>query len=419
MQARDDIARIIIDPTAYQDGRIHDALLRLRREMPIAKIVTKDYTPFWIVTRHADIMDVELRASEFSSSDRPVTLPSDALVAAGTDMPAQPQSRSLVTVDGDEHRALRKLTQNYFMPRNLKALEGRIRELARESIDRMAEMGGECDFMKDVALSFPLRVIMEILGVPREDEGMMMKLTQEMFGGEDKDLNRGGAQGDPAETLAGIRDAVAEIMPYFVALVQDRQANPRNDLASVIANGEINGEPISFGDAIGYYIVTATAGHDTTSNTTAAGLWALAERPDLLAELKADPSLIPGHVDESVRWATSVRHFMRTATADAVLDGVTIAKGDWLMLSYLSGNRDESVFTDPFTYDVRRPNKHIAFGYGPHVCLGQHLGRMEMRIFWEELLPRLTTLEFAGAPSLTAATFVGGPKHVPIRYTMS
>ena len=136
--------------------------------------------------------------------------------------------------------------------------------------------------------------------------------------------------------------------------------------------------------------------------------------------MKADPKLIPGHVDESIRWASPVRHFMRTAARDVELAGQTIAKGDWLMLCYYSGNRDETVFDKPDEYDIRRsPNRHVAFGHGPHVCLGQHLGRMEMRIFWEELLPRLESLELAGEPSLTAATFVGGPKHVPIRYRMS
>lgn len=419
MQAPADIARIIVDPTAYQDGRIHGALAWLRKEAPVAKVVSNNYTSFWIVTRHADVMDAELRAADFSSGEKPVTLPSDDAAAAKGEATA-PVARTLVNMDGAEHRAFRKLAQGYFMPQNLRKLEGRIRELARKSIDHMAELGGECDFVKDVALAFPLRVIMEILGIPEEDEGLMMKLTQEMFGGEDKDLSRDGAQGDAAATRAGIRAAVIAQMPYFIAMIQDRQANPRDDLASIIANGEVNGSPIGMAEAIGYYLITATAGHDTTSNTTAAGLWALAERPELLAELRADPSLIPGHVDESVRWASSVRHFMRGATADVQLGGVEIAKDDWVMLNYLSANRDENVFTDPFTYDIRRPaNKHIAFGYGPHVCIGQHLGRMEMRIFWEELLPRLSSLELAGEAVLTAATFVGGPKHIPIRYTLA
>jgi cytochrome P450 len=171
---------------------------------------------------------------------------------------------------------------------------------------------------------------------------------------------------------------------------------------------------------MGYYIIVATAGHDTTSNTISGGLWALAERPDQFAKLKNHPELIAGHVEESIRWETPVKHFMRTATADAVVAGHKIAKGQQLMLCYASGNRDEDAFENPFEYDVERnPNQQIAFGYGAHVCLGQHLARMEMRIFWEELLPRLESVELDGTPSRSIATFVSGPKSVPIRYRMA
>lgn len=253
--------------------------------------------------------------------------------------------------------------------------------------------------------------------MPEADEPLMLKLAQEMFAAEDKELNRSGAEVDSA--LDGIRAAVMEFVGYFSQMIQDRRATPRDDLASVIANGELGGQPLGLPEAIGYYMITATAGHDTTSHTTSTGLWTLAERPELLRALKVDPSLIPAHVDESVRWATAVKHFMRTATADVEVAGQKIAKGDWLMLCYASGNRDEAVFERPFEFDIHRaPNRHIAFGYGPHVCIGQHLGKMEMRIFWEELLPRLERLELAGAPQLTAATFVSGPKHVPIHYEL-
>ena len=418
MQAPAEIANLVVDPSAYADGRIHNAFAYLRSELPIARIAVAGHTPFWLITRHADVMEAELRSADFGSGDLPVTLSSDTATAPiasrGVAMP-----RTLVSMDGSEHRSFRKLTQSYFMPQNLKKIEQRIRLLARRSIDEMAALGGECDFARDVALLFPLRVIMEILGVPEEDEPLMLKLTQEMFGGEDKDLNRSGSEVDASAAIDGIRGATMAFIDYFAGMVRDRKANPRDDLASVVANGQVDGAPIGLPEIVGYYLITATAGHDTTSNTVATGLWALAERPELFAQIKADPSLIAGHIDESVRWASSVRHFMRGATGAVELAGTPIAKGDWLMLSYLSANRDERVFAEPFRYDVRRPNKHIAFGYGPHVCLGQHLGRMEMRMFWEELLPRLSTLELAGVPALSAATFVGGPKTVPIRYTLA
>ena len=166
-----------------------------------------------------------------------------------------------------------------------------------------------------------------------------------------------------------------------------------------------------------YYIIVATAGHDTTSNTTTGGLWALLEDPDQFDKVKNNPGQIDGFVEESIRWVTPVKHFMRTATGDTELRGQKIAKGDWLMLCYPSGNRDEEHFDNPFKFDVERsPNKHVAFGYGAHICLGQHLGRMEMRILWEELFPRLKSIELAGTPKRTEANFVCGPKSVPVRY---
>jgi len=247
----------------------------------------------------------------------------------------------------------------------------------------------------------------------------MLRLTQELFGSADPDLNRSGEVVSGAQLAQDTQKTVADMEAYFAAVTADRRAHPREDLCSLIANGQIDGKPLGHLETMGYYIIAATAGHDTTSNTTAGGLWALADHPEQFARLKADPSLIPGHVEESIRWVTPVKHFMRTATADTELNGRKIAKGDWLMLCYPSGNRDEAVFDAPFRYDITRtPNKHVAFGYGAHVCLGQHLGRMEMRILWEELLPRLESFELNGTPELWAASFVCGPKTVPIRYKM-
>ena len=212
----------------------------------------------------------------------------------------------------------------------------------------------------------------------------------------------------------------ADFMTYFGEMTEDRRRNPRDDLASVISNGQVDGKPLGHFEAMSYYIIVATAGHDTTSHSTAGGLWALAENPDQFAKLKANPALIAGHVDESIRWETPVKHFMRTATADTELAGQKIAKGDWMMLCYPSANRDETVFDRPFDYDIERsPNRHLSFGYGAHVCLGQHLGRMEMRVLWEELLPRLESVELDGQPTRSKANFVCGPKSVPIRFKMS
>ena len=424
MKIPQEIAETIVDPKAYGENKpVDDAFAYLRREMPLAVAEPNGFDPFWVVTKYDDIRAVEGKNEIFHNGDRATTLVTkegDRKVREM--MGGSPHLvRSLVQMDNPDHMAYRKLTQSWFMPQNLKKLEARIREIARGAVDKMAEKGGECDFANDIAFLYPLHVIMEILGVPEEDEPMMLKLTQELFGAADPELSRTGEeQMTDEQRVLALQETVGEFIAYFSEMTKDRRAHPREDAASVIANGEVHGGPLGELEAMSYYIIVATAGHDTTSNTTASGLWALAENPDQFAKLKADPSLIPSYLDESIRWATPVKHFMRTATADAEVAGQKIAKGDWMMLSYPSGNRDEDVFDDPFSFRIdRSPNKHVAFGYGAHVCLGQHLGKMEMRILWEELLPRLKSVELNGEPKLSQSNFVCGPKHVPVRYKMN
>ncbi|UTP39079.1 cytochrome P450 [Phenylobacterium sp. LH3H17] len=418
-----DIAQTIVDPRAYADGkRVDDAFAWLRREAPLDRAQPEGFDPFWVVTRHADILEVERQNELFHNGDRSTVLTTiDADRKVREMMGGSPHLvRSLVQMDNPDHMAYRRLTQGSFVPQNLRALESRIREIAKGFVDRMASHGGQCDFARDVAFLYPLHVIMEVIGVPESDEPRMLKLTQELFGSADPDLNRTGEE--IQTTNAGvdtIQSVVMDFMLYFNAITEDRRANPRADLASVIANGKIDGQPLGHLEAMSYYIIAATAGHDTTSSTVSGALWALAENPEQFAKLKANPALIPGLIEESIRWVTPVKHFMRTATADAEVAGRKMAKGDWLMLSYPSGNRDEAVFADPFKFDVERtPNKHVAFGYGAHVCLGQHLARMEMRILWEELFARLESVELDGTPRNMSASFVCGPKSVPIRFKM-
>lgn len=424
MRIPEDVAIAVVDPKAYSDGkRIDAALTYLRREAPLAVAEPPGFDQFWVVTRHADILNIERQNDLFHNGDRSTvvtTIEADQRVRAM--MGGSPHLvRSLVQMDNPDHFAYRRLTQAWFLPQNLRNLEGRVREIARGFVDRMIDMGGECDFARDVAFLYPLHVIMEVLGVPEADEPRMLKLTQELFGSQDPEVNRTGKRTDDvAEGLAALQATVVDFMTYFNAMTEDRRRNPRNDLASVIANGAIEGQPLGHLEAMSYYIIAATAGHDTTSNTTAGAMWAMAERPDQFRKVKDNPALIPSMVEESIRWETPVKHFMRTATADTEVSGQKIAKGDWLMLSYPSGNRDEAVFDDPFAFNVERtPNKHVSFGYGAHICLGQHLARMEMRVLWEELLPRLKSVELAGTPRRTEANFVCGPKAVPIRFALA
>ena len=210
-----------------------------------------------------------------------------------------------------------------------------------------------------------------------------------------------------------------EYFAYFGAITADRRANPRDDLSTIIANGLVDGEPIGEREAMSYYVITATAGHDTTSSTAAGGLEQLIRHPDQLARLQADPSLIPGAIEEMIRWVTPVKHFMRTAAEDCELGGRQIKAGDGLGLFYWSGNRDERAFADPFAFRIdRSPNPQTAFGNGVHICLGLHLARLELRILFEELLPRLGRIELAGEPRNSIANFVSGLKTLPIRYKL-
>lgn len=418
-----EIAQTIVDPKAYAAGRpVDEAFATLRREAPLDVAEPEGFDPFWVVTRQADIREVELKNELFHNGDRSTvltTIEADRKVRAM--MGGSPHLvRSLVQMDNPDHGNYRRLTQGYFAPQSLRALEDRVREIARGFVDRMAAHGERCDFARDVAFLYPLHVIMEVLGVPEADEPRMLKLTQELFGSADPELNRSqGKVDDTDAALANIQGTVADFIAYFNEMTEDRRRKPREDLASIIANGQVDGQPLGHLEAMSYYIIAATAGHDTTSSTTAGALWALADNPAQFRALKSDRSLIRGLIEESIRWETPVKHFMRTATADAELAGHRIAKGDWLFLSYPSGNRDEAVFDRPFEFDVTRtPNKHVAFGYGAHVCLGQHLARMEMRLLWEELLPRLEAVELDGEPKRMEASFVCGPKSVPIRFKM-
>jgi len=418
----DEIAFQAVNPAAYADNSVHEAFRWLRANNPLGRAELEGVYPFWLVTRHADILEISRQNDLFHSGDMPTTfttIQGDEMVRKMTG--GSPHLvRTLVQMDAPDHPKYRVMTQSWFLPQNIRKLEDRIRAIARQHVDHMASLGGECDFVNEVALFYPLRVIMEILGVPPEDEPRMLRLTQELFGAQDPDLNRDRAQVmEGPEALAAIQGVIADFFMYFKGITDDRKASPRDDVASVIANGQLDGQPINDFEAMSYYVIVATAGHDTTSSSTAGAIWGLCENPGELARLKADPSLIPGLVDEAIRFTTPVKHFMRSATADTEIGGRRIAKGDWLWLAYPSGNRDEAVFEDPDVFRVdRSPNRHLAFGYGAHLCLGQHLAKMEMRILFEELLPRLESLEFNGVPRLSQANFVGGPKVLPIRYRM-
>jgi cytochrome P450 len=404
----DEAANVLADPQAYADeAKLHAALTHLRTNAPVSWVDVPDYQPFWAVTKHADVMEIERANMLFTNSPRSVlmTLEADAEQAAiGVS--------TLIHMDDPQHRAVRAIGADWFRPKAMRALKERIDELAKRYVDHMLAVGPKCDFVQEVAVNYPLYVIMSMLGMPESDFPRMLKYTQELFGNDDAEFQRGTTK---AEQLG----VLLEMFEHFNALTAARRESSTEDLASAISNAKIDGEPLSDIDTVSYYLIVATAGHDTTSATISGGLHALIENPDQLQRLKDYPELMPLATEEMIRWVTPVKEFMRTAREDTTIRGVPIAEGESVLLSYPSANRDEEVFDEPFRFDVGRdPNKHVAFGYGVHFCLGAALARMEVSSFFSELLPRLDSIELTGDPEHTATIFVGGLKHLPIRYSL-
>ena len=404
---------VIVDPLTYATAGAYDALFnRLRREEPVHWTEPQGYRPFWTVSKYNDIVEIESQPAKFINEPRLSLHPWEQEKAVLAMTGGKPNAtRMLVSMDGSDHTAHRRLAQGWFVPANLRKLEQGLAELAKDFVDRMEKMGGECDFVRDVGVWYPLRVIMMILGVPPEDDELMLDITKKLLGAYDPEFAKGLS---PLEVRAQGYKAATE---YFGKLAAERRKNPTDDLATVFANAKIDGNPINDLEMISYYLVIATAGHDTTSATVAGGLLALMQNPAQLGKLRANLNLLSGAIEEMLRWESPVKHFMRTATEDYVLRGQQIKAGQALMLCYQSANRDEEIFKHPSTFDIERsPNKHIAFGHGPHLCLGMNLARMEMKALYRELLSRLDHIELAGHPSWTESTLVCGLKHMPVRY---
>lgn len=404
----DEAAKVLANPLAYTDEpKLHAALAHLRVNAPVSWVDVPNYRPFWAITKHADVMDIERNNRLFTNWPRPVLV-----TAEGDELQAAAGVRTLIHMDDPQHRVVRAIGADWFRPKAMRALKVRVDELAKTYVDKMVAVGPECDFAQEIAVNYPLYVIMSLLGIPESDFPRMLKLTQELFGSDDAEFRRGITNEDQLPALL-------DMFAYFNGVTASRREHPTADLASAIANARIDGEPLSDIDTVSYYLIVATAGHDTTSATISGGLQALIANPDQLQRLRDNPGLMPLATEEMIRWVTPVKEFMRTAAENTSVRGVPIAAGESVLLSYASANRDEDAFDNPFRFDVgREPNKHVAFGYGVHFCLGAALARMEVSSFFTELLPRLKSIESEGDPQFVATTFVGGLKHLPVRYSV-
>lgn len=392
---------------------MHELFRHLRDKDPVSWVEHPDFEPFWAFTKHEDIKFISQNNAAFLNNPRTVLVQKEFEQALLTQFGTRNGLETLIHMDSPKHKKLRNVTRDWFKPGPVSKLTPQVQSIAKSYVDSMESFGGQCDFVKDIALLYPLRVIMSIIGVAPEEEGMMLKLTQELFGGQDPNQSRGDSVDDGLSVLM-------DFFTYFTALVEDRKKNPSDDLASLLANALVDGEPMEAMDQISYFIITATAGHDTTSATISGGMKALLEHPDQLEKLRDNPELGKQAAREMIRWVSPVRHMMRTTTEDVEFRGKTLKAGENLCLWYPSANRDSDAIDDPDTFNIERDNRdQLAFGYGGHMCLGQHLALLEVEMFFRELLPRLDRIEMISQPEWVQAVFVGGLKSMPVKYAFT
>jgi cytochrome P450 len=431
----------VIAPEVYGErGHPLEAFAWLRANDPLRKVHPEGFRPFWVVTKHQDIIEIEKQPEIFLSEPRPILgaeastpeLREEIIAEIFARLKDSPKLlevlatsgqagliRSLVQMDPPDHPKYRALVQPWFKPSNIKRLDDRLTAIINDILDDMMGDGSvrELDFVQDVSVWPPLKLITELLGVPIEDEWRILKLTNELFAGDDPEMRRVGD--DPLS----IFETIKEFFDYFTLMTDQKRAEPGEDLGSYIANGKIDGEYLPYKELISYYIIVATAGHETTRTAISGGLHALLTHPDELAKLKAnidDEDFVKLAVEEMIRWTTAVSQFSRTASRDYQLRGQEIKAGDTVGLFYASANFDEEVFDHPERFQIdRKPNRHLAFGTGPHQCLGLLLARLEMRIFFTQFIPRIKQMEITDTPSHLRSSFVHGLKHLPIRYQLS
>jgi cytochrome P450 len=311
---------------------------------------------------------------------------------------------------------MRRVVSAKFTPKAVRARQADVDRMGTEILDDAVTGagGGECDFVDSVAAPLPLAVIAWMLGLPRDDWALLFRLSNEVIGSNDPEYRREGES--PGQTS---RRARGELHAYFSQLIEQRRDDPADDLVSELIRGRIDGAPLTEEQLVGYCELLVEAGNETTRNAISGGLVAFCENPEQWEKLRAQPELLPDAVEEILRWVTPISHFTRTATEDCEVGGVRIASGDQVALYFASANRDEEIFDDPFAFRIdRRPNPHLAFGFGEHVCLGGHLARVELETIFRHLLDRLDWFELSGPVVRLESAVNGSIKHLPLRYRM-
>jgi cholest-4-en-3-one 26-monooxygenase len=401
----------LLDRDRFTRGIPHEWFTWLRANAPVYKHPEPDGPGFWVISKHADVVACNRDARSFSSDqsrggvvglEERTTGPTEAEQAGG---------KLMLMIDPPDHTRYRKLVNRGFTPRMIAELEPHIRELTDQVLDRAVAKEGDVDFVVDIAAELPLEVIAELIGVPREDRHKIFEWSNRMVGSEDPEYIVSDEE---------VFNAQVEMFMYAQQLAEQRRAAPADDIITALLSAEVDGESLSDMDFNLFFLLLSVAGNETTRNAIAHGMNAFLENPDQYELLASDPDRhLPGAVEEILRWATPVLYFRRNCTKDTVVGGQTIRAGDKISLWYISANRDEDVFDDPFRFDIERdPHNHIAFGGGgPHFCLGAQLARLEIRLLFEELTKRYPRIEAVGPPDRLRSNFIGGIKHLPVRFS--
>jgi len=399
---------------AFVERVPHETFALLRREAPVWWYDWPGGRGFWCVTKHADVVSVSRDTKTFSSAQ--------GANLEDLDEEMMTARRSMLETDPPRHTRLRGLVGPPFTPRAVKAYELALRELTREILDRALPLG-EFDFVEEIAKELPIRVLARLLGTPESDTDRLIDWGDRMIANTDPDyadVLHDSPESEAYRLVPFRSPAALELFEYGHALAAERRKEPRDDLVSKLVHTEIDGERLTEREFDTMFLLLVVAGNETTRQAIAHGILALVEHPDQWERLRRDPQLAwERGADEILRWSSPVLHFRRTATADAEIRGQAIAAGDKVVVWYVSANFDEEVFEAPERFDVgRSPNRHLTFGGGgPHYCLGAHLAKLEVQVLFDELLPRLDSLEVTGPVERMRTNFTNAIKRMPVRVT--
>jgi len=395
----------VISPEKYErEGYPHADWTWLRRNDPVHHFESEYCDPFWAVTKHADIVAIGKNPKDWIIEPRIAVFTREA--------PEEPTTRHLLTMDPPDHGRYRNLISKWFTPRTVKVWEPKVRRVTREILDAAGEKP-ELDFVQEVSAPITIAVIALMLGLPREDWRLLFRWTNEIIAPEDPEYARGRTSIETSEA------ARIELFTYFKEIAEKRRVDPKDDILSAVVQGRIDGQPLPEFELLSYYFLLVVAGNETTRNAMTGGVQCFIDNPGQWQKLVAEPALVAGAVEETVRWITPVNQFARTATRDMTLRDKQIREGESVCLFYASGNRDEEIFEEPFAFRIDRdPNDHIGFGRGEHVCLGAHLARLELRTMFDQLRERLVSIERTGPVERIRSSFIGGIKRAPIRWEL-